>query len=260
MNGQALSGLLHSPHELRAYLAGESHLPGPRGNLELAGAFAALVEARVGAGDESVWPLCLALAAMSPAEAPTNDPGEFVAFCGVRGIGAAGAADPDLAPAALARLHDLAGDCRWRLREAVAQALQRLLASRREETLTALRAWVMEPAPLLWRAVAAGLADPPLLKESSLAMAALVLHETILANLGTLGDRRSDAFRSLRQGLGYSLSVVVAAVPADGFALMRRLALSVDRDMRWIVAENLKKGRLARPYPDQVATVRALLG
>ena len=80
--------------ELRAYLARESRLPGPRGNLELADAFAALIEARVAAGDASAWPLSLALAAVTQDEAPTNDPGEFVAFCGVRGIGASGASDP----------------------------------------------------------------------------------------------------------------------------------------------------------------------
>ena len=86
------------------------------------------------------------------------------------------------------------------------------------------------------------------------------LHEAILAGLPALADRRSDAFRALRQGLGYSLSVVVAATPEAGFALMRCLAASNDRDVRWIVVENLKKGRIAKPYPAEVAAVRAVLG
>lgn len=64
----------------------------------------------------------------------------------------------------------------------------------------------------------------------------------------------------LRQGLGFSLSVVVAASPQEGFGLLRRLAAVPDRDLAWVLRSNLGKGRLARGYAREVEAVRSLLG
>lgn len=61
-------------------------------------------------------------------------------------------------------------------------------------------------------------------------------------------DRRSEAFKALRKGLGYCWSVAVAATPRTGApvfeALVERAAASGDRDLRWIARENLRKRRL----------------
>ena len=93
------------------FLLRESGLPGPRGNLELADAFARV------AGED----LMVRYAALGPDVAPTNSPQEFLAFCGVLGFGRL------VAEGQRSRLADLrraAGDPRWRLREACARALQ----------------------------------------------------------------------------------------------------------------------------------------
>ena len=63
----------------------------------------------------------------------------------------------------------------------------------------------------------------------------------------------------LRKGLGYTLSVVVAAAPGEGFALLRRLAGTADRDLARVLRSNLAKGRLIRDHAIEVEAVLSLL-
>jgi hypothetical protein len=244
---------------LRRLLAHNSNLPGPRGNLELAWQFADAVAARAGGPSaEGAWRVSASLASVSPEEGPTNDPEEFLAFCGT--VAAAGfAAAPRRRPEVWAVIRAAAEDPRWRLREGAAQAIQRALPLD-PGGLSVLGEWADEGSWLMCRAVVAGLADPPLLEDGSLAAEALALHQTVLARLAAAPDRRDPDFRVLRQGLGYTLSVVVAALPDEGFALLERFAASRDGDLAWVLRSNLGKGRLARPYPERVAAVHALLG
>ena len=100
------------------------------------------------------------------------------------------------------------------------------------------------------RAVAAAVAEPELLQDQSAALDALQLHKRILARVSGVEQTRSEAFRVLRKGLAYTLSVVVCAVPEEGFAYMSQLLDEPAPDVRWIVRENLKKNRLQRPYAD----------
>jgi hypothetical protein len=61
--------------------------------------------------------------------------------------------------------------------------------------------------------------------------------------------------RPLRKALGFAPSLFVAALPEEGFPLLERWARSGDRDLIWIVRENLKKDRLNRPFVAEVARV-----
>jgi hypothetical protein len=56
----------------------------------------------------------------------------------------------------------------------------------------------------------------------------------------------NEGFRVLRQALGYCWSVAVVAFPEKGKKMMERWFASEDRDVRWIMRENLKKNRLVR--------------
>ena len=246
---------------LVAYLVSNSSLPGPRGNLELAQAFGDVVGERAGEGQtpESLWALCDGLTGITAAEAPVNDPREFLPFCGAVGLGAMGAAGARYSGPALGALRDLARDPRWRMREAVCFGLQQILAVHPSEVLPEFETWVAAGHPLELRAVAASLAEPSLLKDGAMAMDALALHQGILAQLQEMVDRRSDAFRALRKGLGYTLSVVVYAVPQEGFAYLTELAGVDDRDVHWILKQNLKKNRLVKNYPAEVDLLRASL-
>lgn len=245
---------------LTAFLREHSNLPGPRGNLELAGQFADAATARAGGpGAASAWQVASLLAAVSAAEAPTGDPGEFLAFCGT--LAAAGfVGDPSRRAAVWEAIRRAAEDERWRLREAAAQAIQRAAPADPEGAGALLEEWAGGGSWLLCRAVAAGTADPPLLRDPAWAAAALQLHEVILTRFAAAGDRRDADFKVLRQGLGFSLSVVVAAAPQEGFALLRLLASVPDRDLAWVLRSNLGKGRLARGYAREVEAVRSLLG
>lgn len=153
---------------------------------------------------------------------------------------------------ALSRLFDLSHDPRWRVREAVAMAIQRLIEARPERTLSTLAGWIQDEDWLAMRAVAAGLAEPRLLKEASIAEQALKLHRAIVACIVASADRRSEEFKALRKGLGYTFSVITAALPEEGFQVLRKLTASGDKDLLWIAENNLKKNRLVKHFPDEV--------
>ena len=243
--------------QLLDYLTSNSNLPGPRGNLELAEAFGDAIVQR--AENDKLWQLCRTMTDVSADEAPVGDPREFVPFCGAVGTGALGATAPTLFDEPVERLRALANDSRWRMREAVRIGLHRLVAARGQDALQALARWVDGGSALELRAAAAGVSEPTLLRDAVTARAALELHRAIFDRVLTVENRRSDAFKALRKGLGYTLSLVVQALPEAGFKLMRELIATQDRDLLWIVKENLRKNRLVKNYPTQVDDIRSSL-
>jgi hypothetical protein len=153
----------------------------------------------------------------------------------------------------------MANDPRWRTREAVAMGIQKLVAKQSRNTLKGLESWIDDSEWLAMRAVAAGVAEPALLKDKQTARGALELHKRIFDQILAIRERKSDEFKTLRQSLGYSLSVVVCAIPEKGFEYMQRLVDSQDGDILWIIKENLKKNRLTKNFPSEVAAIRKLL-
>jgi hypothetical protein len=109
------------------------------------------------------------------------------------------------------------------------------------------------------RATAAAVAEPGLLDDWETALTALQLHKNIMAQVLAVKERRSEGFKILRKGLGYTLSVVVCTAPQEGFPFLAQLLDAQDPDVRWIVSENLKKNRLVRNFPKEVETLKALL-
>ncbi|MGD0004453.1 MAG: hypothetical protein ABSE06_09520 [Anaerolineaceae bacterium] len=215
-----------------AYLLQESHLPGPRSNLELAQAVA----------DEGDAALFERYIAMDATQAPQNTPAEFLAVCGAIGLGrllAEGRLDK------FSVLRQLASDPRWRMREGVAMALQRLGDANMELLLDEMQRWSAGNF-LEQRAAAAALCEPRLLKNPEHARRVLTVLDTITVAILPQGERRSEAFQALRKGLGYCWSVAVAALPQEGRATMEAWFQVKDKDIQWIMKENLKKDRLAR--------------
>jgi hypothetical protein len=246
---------------LEEYLLLNSNLPSPRGNIELATAFGDVVGdfAWQGQAVQQLWAQCVHMTGISVEEAPVNDPREFLPFCGAVGLGAIGSASAGFYDPALAALRPLARDRRWRMREAVCFALQRLMVAHRKQTLSALTEWVSGGDLLEMRAAAATVAEPAILHDADSAPSALQLHREIFDQLPGLEERRSEAFKVLRKGLGYTLSVVVQALPDEGFSLMAELLQRGDRDVDWIVSQNLKKNRLAKYHPERVKALEPLL-
>ena len=144
--------------------------------------------------------------------------------------------------------------------------LQRMLRANAPALLDDLRGWVRNGSWLEVRAALAALAEPDLIANPKLARFALELHDVALERLAAVPAtaRRSEGFVAFRKGMGYTWSVVVAGLPEEGFAAMRRWAKEApgtgDRDVRWVLKENLKKGRLSRRYGEQVAELLSQLG
>jgi hypothetical protein len=225
------------------YLLQQSGLPGPRGNLELA-------EVVAQEGDEELFNRYLAYEANV---APANDPHEFLAFCGVLGLGrlvAEGKRDY------LEVLRQSASDPRWRIREAVAQALHRFGLEDMDALLDEMEVW-SQGSLLEQRAAVAGPCHPDLLHEERHAERLLAILDKLTASLEDMADRRSEEFKALRKGLGYCWSVAVSALPESGKKRMERWFASDDRDVQWIMKQNLRKKRLERMDAAWVAIWKA---
>jgi hypothetical protein len=204
------------------YLKKNSGLPGPRANLELV---AAVVEE---ADADRLWHL-----------SASKD--EFLALCGTAGLGRIALLEPDTV---IKRLHELASDHRWRVREGVAIALQRIGREDKPGLLAVARAWADEE-PFIQRAVVAGLCEPANLERNEDAVAVLELLDVITRALAASTDRRTDGFEALRKALGYGWSVAAAAAPKNAVPYLEKWLASSDRDVRWVMKTNLAKARMA---------------
>ena len=162
------------PLDVLNFIAKHSNLPGPRGNLEIAFAFSDVITESLEKDKDQLWQLCNDLCSITVDEAPVNSPFELVPFCGTLGIGSLGSKHSSLFNIALCKLKILTNDPRWRMREAVAMALQCLAKSRSSETLNELRNWIVDGRLLELRAVAATVADPAILEDEQVADQALV--------------------------------------------------------------------------------------
>lgn len=209
--------------QIASYLTANSGLPGPRSNLTLLDA----------AGD--VLPRATALKFVEEAD-------EYLACCGTTALGRLLLeGDRSMIP----RLTSLAADERWRVRESVAIAAQRV----GDQNLVRLRelvaAWTADPDPLVVRAGIAAICEPRLLTDPTTAGAAIAACQAATARLVAIpaGDRRDAGVRTLRQGLGYCWSVAVAGDPVHGLPAFAALDAS-DADVAWVIRENRRKKRL----------------
>jgi HEAT repeat protein len=204
------------------FLKKNSGLPGPRANLELVSAVAEEADA------DRLWHL-----------SASKD--EFLALCGAAGLGRIALLEPDTV---IKRLHELASDPRWRVREGVAMALQRIGREDMPGLLAVMRVWADEE-PLVQRAVVAGLCEPAILKRNEDAVGVLEILDAITHSLAAARDRHSEGFEALRKALGYGWSVAAAAAPENAVPYLEKWLGSSDKDVRWVMKSNLGKARMA---------------
>jgi hypothetical protein len=203
------------------FLKKNSGLPGPRANLELVSAVAEEADA------DRLWHL-----------SASND--EFLALCGAAGLGRIALLEPDTVTK---RLHELASDSRWRVREGVAMALQRIGREDMPGLLAVMRSWAGEE-PLVQRAVVAGLCEPAILKRNEDVVGVLEILDEITRSLAAAKDRRDDGFDALRKALGYGWSVAAAAAPENAVPYLQKWMRSSDKDVQWVMKTNLGKARM----------------
>lgn len=227
------------PQPWEPFLLAESRLPGPRANLELVHAVA----------EEGDLEQLLALLEHGPEAVPTGAREEFLPVCGAVGLGRCIAEGRrELMP----RLRAAASDPRWRVREGVAMALQRIGDADFAWLLERLGEWATGNR-LEQRAAVAGLCEPRLLSDDGRVRSVLDVLDPVTASIRAAGDRKSGEFRVLRKALGYCWSVAIAASPALGRGRFDEWIGDPDPDIRWVVRENLRKNRLARMDADWVA-------
>src|SRR5205807_484986 len=203
------------------YLKKHSGLPGPRTNLEL---LAAVVEE---ADADRLWRL-------------SASADEYLATVGTAGLGRIALMEPETV---MTWLRELASDPRWRVREGVAMALQRLGKESMPKLLAEMDVWAQDDA-FVQRAVVAGLCEPALLKNNEDAVAVLAILDHITRSLAAATDRRKEGFRILRQALGYGWSVAAAAAPQNSKPYLEKWIRSQDKDVAWVMKANLGKSRI----------------
>lgn len=226
-----------SPKQWDLFLKEHSNLPGPRVNLELAKAFA-----RIGTLMDFKKYMQLGLE-----EAPQNTPDEFLVFCGVLGYGQYLSKYHDRG--LLKQLKSKANDPRWRIREAVAMALQSIGRKNISRLVEYANDWA-NGTYMEQRAAIAALCEPELLSNREISLKALELLDWVTASMLEKDEQQDEGYDVLQKGLSYCWSVAVAALPEKGKPMMERWMKEKHPEVNKIMRENLKKRQLSNLDPE----------
>jgi len=252
--------LKQSSDEIEQLLLFNSNLPGPRGNLEFAYAFAD----HFFSNDLNTysWDLLQRFLKVELASDPHDSPAEFLPFCALVALGSFYiTAESPMQEQIVSLLWEFANNSNWRLREAVAMSFQRIEEQDFGLILPLFNARIKNASLLEMRAIIAALAHPPILKHEPNAIFCLEVSEIVLNKVVSLDVslRKTEEFRVLSKGLEYAVSVFVAPIPAQGFELLAKWAEVNDADIKKILKSNLSKSRLTKKYNEQVEEVLCLL-
>ena len=251
--------LQDNPRPLEFYLREQSHLPGPRANLKLVDDVSDMLAAAVSQRTEDVRRVIEHLA-RDEKTLEVNTPGEFVVLCGVVAAGMCASVYAAWRHEVFARLSEYACNASWRVREGTAIAFQRLLEAAPGETAACLRIWASEGNCWQQRASMAAIAEPALMHSATMREVAFEMQQIVVRRIHAipLSERKREEVKVLCKATGYTISVITAALPEQGFALMGECASWGDPDIKWILRENLKKKRLAK-FTDQVEQLAKIL-
>ncbi len=248
------------PRPLEFYLREHSRLPGPRANLELANDVSYLLAAATDKHPDEVRSLINYFATGDRKQVVGNTPAEFIMLCGVVAAGTCAAVQPEWREKTIEMLSHYACSPYWRIREGVATSYQHLMSVDQQIVIASLKRLATEGNYLQQRAAIASVAEPRLLFDPEVVKDAVQLQRVVLENSRKVpaAERKLEDFKVLRRALGYTVSVITAAAPEQGFALMRECATWNDEDITWILRENLKKKRLAKFSLDAAQVAKLL--
>ncbi len=218
------------------YLKEHSNLPGPRGNLELLYAF-------VKDATENQVIECL----NHITDNVENSPEEFICMCGIVGYAVH---HRNNIKELLNFLKKYASHNSWRIREAVAMAIQESSENNMKETLESMDI-LKNGNSFERRAVVAGLCEPKLLKDKLIANEVIDILAEITDGLDH-NEKLSAGDESLRKALAYGWSVAIVHAPEKGKKAFNSLLDCNGKHIKWIIKENLKKNRLIKLDPQWV--------
>lgn len=213
------------------FLLNNSCLPGARANLELLYAFAEVSD--IG--------FTLNLLDKYSGYA-VNTPEEFVTCCAVTACGKHIVNGNNIL---LKRLRIFASDQRWRIREAVAMALQYIGKYNFEQLLVIAEDW-SGGNYYEQRAVIAGLCEPSILNNDEIKHFTLNMLNQITRNAIQQEAKADNTQKTLIQALCYCWSVAIVASPEKGKEMFEKLIGIDNKNLRKIIRENLKKNRLIK--------------
>lgn len=229
-----LKPIIDNPEKLREFIVKNSNLPGPRGNLELAFAFAEIYDN---------LDVLLKWLEITEDQADANDPKSFPAFCAAVSLGRIYTKTKD--KKLISILKKLASDGRWRMREAVAFGFQTIGENNFSDLKSIFSQWIKKSNNLEKRAILVSLAHPRFLNEEN-AKFCFEITDIVLREM----DGEND-FDVLKKGLKFTISVFAAANPELGFKFIKKW-IGMDKDIDRIMKENLKKNRINKKYPREV--------
>jgi hypothetical protein len=255
--GRALDDAMVGRHgPLYDLLARGSGLPGARVNVALANAFAQTCRG-LGRRADAV---ALAMAHLSADEAPGATALEFLPVCGLLALGARATTDESVRTPFLAELHARADDLRFRVRDAVIDALARVGGAMGEALANDVAPWMdgYFHAAAVVRALA---------------------HEAWLSNLRDAGPvvaRFDEAFelardapraaarypgrKALVEALGRAPGQVAARFGVPVFDMLARWSAVEDPELRGAIASTILSPKLAARFgPDIERVHRGLL-
>jgi hypothetical protein len=246
--------------ELESFLLKNCGLPGPRGDIELAGALSDMFYREEAFGPEKA--MLREWLALTPDEAPVNSKREYLVFCAVQTLGVEYLqATEEERAGVFERIRAASRDPRWRTREAACFAFQRIAEEDFDELQRMFLWWLKRANMMDERAIIASLAHPPALTSEERVAFCLEAADAAMRHLEKLplSGRKTEEYRILRKGMEYAVSVYTAAAPDPGFRFLSRWASSEDMDTKKIVAANLRKSRLAKRYPERCQEVGEVL-
>jgi hypothetical protein len=254
--GRALDeAIAGRPSALHALLARGSRLPGTRANDALADAFAQECRAR-GAQADSV---ALALARLDEEEAPGATALEFLPVCGICALGTRAANDEKVRPRFVSELHAVADDLRFRVRDAVVDALARTGARAGDWLLAEVGPWM--DGYFHGAAVVRALTRESWLGALHDAAPVMVrLDEAFAcARDAPRAAARYPGRKALVEAIGLGLGPIGVRFGAPLFEMLARWAATSDPELRELVATTLDDKRLANRFGPELAHVRVAL-
>jgi hypothetical protein len=254
--GRALDeAIAGRPATLFALLERGSRLPGPHANDALADAFALACRARHPKADA----IAFAMARLSADEAPGAGPREFLPVCGISALGARAATDATLRSAVITELHTHADDLRFRVRNAVIDALVHVGA-------VAGDALVLDVAPWMDGYFHAAAVVTALARESWLGqmhdpapLVARLDEAFVLARDAPRAAARYPGRKALVDVLATTPGIVAIRFGVPVFDMLVRWAVVSDPELRALLAATLIDKRLVTRFAPELARVRSAL-